>query len=159
MFDPASIGAALTSAKVILELLRNANDAQLAIKISSEVANVQGRLIDVQQQALALQLENQQLRSEIEKFHSYAFHHSVNWRLLPDGSEDGPFCPVCVSEGLDMRLILRGVVDQTKEFLHLQCPKSHLAGVGIEGPVGRGRELSYPIPKELVPENRYFVRP
>jgi hypothetical protein len=51
MFDPTSITAALGSAKVIIDLLKNANDAQLAMKISSEVANLQGRLIDVQQQA------------------------------------------------------------------------------------------------------------
>ena len=55
MFDPASIVAALTSARNILDLAKNANDAHLAMKISSEVANVQGRLIDVQQQTLALQ--------------------------------------------------------------------------------------------------------
>ncbi len=159
MFDPASISAALGSAKAILDLLKGANDAQLAIKISGEVANVQGRLIDVQQQALALQAENQQLRGEIEKFRSSSFHHSVNWRLLVDGSEDGPFCPVCAGEGVDMRLTLRGVVDQTGPMWHLQCPKTHKVGVGAEGIMGKGRELSYPIPKELVPENRYFLRP
>jgi hypothetical protein len=42
MFDPASIGAALTSTRTIIDLLRNANDAQLAMKISSEVANLRG---------------------------------------------------------------------------------------------------------------------
>jgi hypothetical protein len=67
MFDLATINAALTSAKVILDLARNANDAQLAMKISTEVANVQGKLIDVQQQALALQDENQSLREEVRK--------------------------------------------------------------------------------------------
>ena len=65
MIDPTSIGAALASAKTIIDLLRNANDAQLALKISGEVANLQGRLIDVQQQALALQNENQNLHDEI----------------------------------------------------------------------------------------------
>jgi hypothetical protein len=159
MFDPTSIGAALTSAKAILELLRNANDAQLAIKISSEVANVQGRLIEVQQQALALQLENRQLRAEIDKVRSSVFHHSANWRVLPDGSEDGPFCPVCAGEGVEMRLTLRGVVDQTGSVWHSQCPKSHLVGVGMEGLVGRGREPVYAIPKDLVPPNRYFLTP
>jgi len=158
MFDPASIGAALTSAKAILELLRNANDAQLAIKISSEVANVQGRLIDVQQQALALQVENQQLRAEIDRFQSSIFHHSANWRVLPDGSEDGPFCPVCAGEGVDMRLALRDHVEQSGALWHLQCPKSHLAGVGMQGISGRGREISYAIPKELIPPDRYFLR-
>lgn len=67
MFDPASITAALGSAKAILELVKSAKDAKLAIGITSEVANVQGRLIDVQQQALALQNENQELRDEVRR--------------------------------------------------------------------------------------------
>jgi uncharacterized coiled-coil DUF342 family protein len=67
MFDPASISAALASAKTILDLLKNANDAQLALRISGEIANLQGKLIDVQQQALALQNENQSLRDEIRQ--------------------------------------------------------------------------------------------
>jgi len=158
MFDPNSITAALGSAKIILDLLRNANDAQLAMKISFEVANLQGRLIDVQQQALALQTENQTLHAEIEKVRLSVFHHSVNWRVLADGSEDGPFCPVCAGEGVNMRLTLCGVVDQTGPLWHLECPKSHRAGVGTEGYRGRGRELSYAVPKELVGENRYFLR-
>jgi hypothetical protein len=116
MFDPASISAALGSAKVILDLLKNANDAQLAIKISTEVANVQGRLIDVQQQALALQNENQDLRDEIRKMkrdieeeNSFTFLHGVYWKTfdvltLEEDEEgnrmhatrwDGPFCPLC----------------------------------------------------------------
>jgi septal ring factor EnvC (AmiA/AmiB activator) len=70
MFEPASIGAALTSAKTIVDLLRNANDAQLAMKISSEVANLKGRLIDVQQQTLALQNKNQDLRGEISQLNA-----------------------------------------------------------------------------------------
>jgi|SRR5271154_3455448 len=104
MFDPASFSAALSSVKTILDLLKNANDAQLALKIGSEVANVQGQLIDVQEQALAIQTDNQ-LRAEIEKYRSYVQHHSVVWRLRPDGKEDGPFCPACVGEGRDMPLI------------------------------------------------------
>lgn len=159
MFDPTGISAALGSAKAILDLAKGANDAQLAIRISGEVANVQGRLIDVQQQALTLQTENQQLRAEIEKLRSSIFHHSVNWRVRSDASEDGPFCPVCSGQGLDMRLILRGIVDQTGPVWYLQCPKSHLAGVGLEGIQGKGRELSYVIPKALIPENQYYLHP
>jgi hypothetical protein len=157
MFDPAAMGAALGSLKAIADLLRNANDAQLALKISSEVAEVQGKLLDVQQQALALQAENQQLRSENEKFRTYVFHHSVNWRKLPDGSEDGPFCPTCVSEGKDRRLILKDHVDQTQAFWYLYCPTSHVGSSAVRD-LSRGREPSYAVPKELVPENRYFVR-
>src|ERR1035441_10682055 len=88
MFDPASIGGALSSAKVILDLLKNANDAQLAMKISTEVANVQGRLIDVQQQALALQNETQDLRDEIRQLKT----------KLAETVEAEP-CPSCLRKG------------------------------------------------------------
>jgi hypothetical protein len=98
MFDPATVGGALTSLKTIVDLVKGANDTQLAMRVSSEVIEAQGKLFDIQREALALQQENQQLRAEIEKFRSARFHHSVNWRIVADGSEDGPFCPVCASK-------------------------------------------------------------
>jgi hypothetical protein len=121
MFDPSTIGAALTSAKAILDLLRNANDAQFALKISTEVVHLQSQLLTVQQQALALQNENQNLRDEIrqvkrarEEENSFQFLHGVYWKtsLFAPSDEDedeedehghpigrthweGPFCPLC----------------------------------------------------------------
>jgi hypothetical protein len=159
MFDASSISAALGSAKAILELVKSAKDAQLAMRISSEVANVQGKLIDVQQQALALQQENQQLRAEIENSRSHVQHHSVSWRLRPDGTEDGPFCPVCVGEGRDMRLILVPHVDQTREHFHLYCPKGHAGVADKNRPFHSPKpDPHYVIPKELIPDNYFFVR-
>jgi hypothetical protein len=110
------------------------------------------------EQALGLQDENQKIRAELDRPRSTTFHHSVDWRVLPDGGQDGPFCPVCAGDGVEMRLVLRRVVDQTGPLLHFECPKSHLAGIGIEGYRGRGRELTYAIPKELIVSDRYFVR-
>jgi hypothetical protein len=148
MFDPATMGAALASLKTIVDLMRNANDAQLSLKISGEVAQVQGRLLDVQQQALTLHFENERLRAENEKLRSRVFHHSVNWRILLDGTEDGPFCPICASEGRDMRLAMsRGIpLDQT--VWHFVCPPDHV-------PTSGGRQHYYAVPKALVPEGRY----
>ncbi len=123
MFDPASISAALGSAKTILDLLKNANDAQLALRISSEIANVQGKLIDVQQQALDLQQENHQLRGEIERSRSYRQHHSVIWKLLREGEKDGPYCPACLGEGREMRLVLRKHVDQSGKHRLTRIPR------------------------------------
>jgi len=126
MFDPASITAALGSAKVILDLLRNANDAQLAVAISREVGQLQSQLLSVQQQALSLQNENQGLRDEIRQIkqavedeNSFQFTHGVYWKtsdvLSLDQDEegnrirawywDGPFCPLCKDvHGKAMRL-------------------------------------------------------
>jgi len=116
MFDPATMGAALASLKTIIDLMRNANDAQLTLKISSEIAQVQGKLLDVQQQALTLQVENQQLRDEIRQLKASAedekvfqFMHGVYWKTYDvlslredeNGNRitelhwDGPFCPTC----------------------------------------------------------------
>jgi len=116
MFDPASINAALASAKVILDLLRNTNDPQLAIAISREVGQLQSQLLSVQQQALSLQNENQELRGEIRQIkqaiedeNSFQFTHGVCWKTsdilsLDEDEEgnritawywDGLFCPLC----------------------------------------------------------------
>jgi len=88
MFDPATISAALTSARAIVDLLKNANDAQLAMKISSEVANLQSRLIDVQQQAMSLQNENHDLRDQIRQLNAQ----------LTETAEADP-CPSCRKKG------------------------------------------------------------
>jgi hypothetical protein len=154
MHDLASIYAALGSAKTIVELVKNANDAQLTVKVASEVLNLQGKLMDVQQQALEIQTDNQQLRAEIEKFRSYVHHHSVTWRVRPDGTQDGPFCPICNGEGRDMRLSPLPHVDQSQVWM-LWCPKGHVKS-GERLHTGRAKvEPTYRVPKDQVAEN-YF---
>lgn len=157
MYDTATIGAAITSVRAIFDLLKNANDAQLAMRISSEVAQVQSSLLEVQQQALSLQTENQNLRNEVARFKTYTHHHSVGWRVRSDGTEDGPFCPTCIAEGRDMRLILRDHVDQTKEFFYVHCPRSHFGKSEVRD-LGRGKEPSFAVPKHLVANDYFFVK-
>lgn len=157
--DVQSISAALASVRAIYDLLKNVKDAQIAMGISSEVANVQGRLLDVQQQALAIQNENQELRAEVAKFRSYVQHHSVIWRRRPDETEDGPFCPVCNGEGRDMRLILRPYVDQSTGRYYMYCPRLHAGKADKVAPfIGASPEPIYEIPAELVPKD-YFSLP
>ena len=88
MADLASIGAALGSLKTIVELLKNAQDAQLAMKISVELGNIQGRLIDAQQQTLAVQNENQAQREEINQLKAN----------LAETVQAEP-CPRCLKKG------------------------------------------------------------
>lgn len=158
VFDPMSISAALSSTKAILDILRNANDVQLAIKINAEVVNVQGKLIDVQQQILAIQEETQQLRSELTHLKSYDQRHSVMWRKRPDQDEDGPFCPACLGEGREMHLIpapdMNG--DANNTFWLVYCPKGH-ANQKAHFNIGHMpiTEPIYRIPKEMIPNNRF----
>lgn len=159
MADLASIGAALGGLKTIWELAKNAQDAQLAMKISAEIGNIQGQLIDVQQQTLAIQQENQQLRGELQKLRSYKHHHSVMWRHRADGTEDGPFCPICVSEGREMPLTIVPGSGQTNDSWLLYCPRGH----GQPGTPNRSLlpvpGPSYRVPKNLMPENYFYVPP
>jgi hypothetical protein len=154
--DITGISAALGSLKTVYDLLKNANDAQLAMKVSAEIANVQARLLDAQQQALAIQEDNQALRTELEKYKTFTHHHSVMWRIRPDGKEDGPFCPACNAERVDMRLTLVPQADQSRDYWLAWCPKQHVdprhkpqAWVGVR------QEATYRVPKNLVAEN-YF---
>jgi hypothetical protein len=112
MFDPATMSAALTSIKALLDLARGANDAQLAMRISTEVANLQGKLIEVQQQALELQAENQRLRAEIASFNddrefraTLVFHLDGSYRREgPQGEER--YCSACLDDdGKRIRLV------------------------------------------------------
>jgi hypothetical protein len=142
----------LASATTNLEIKRQSDEALEMIFEAKQ------KYFDLQEDYFELGRQNRELKAELEKTKSYVFHHSVNWRVCPDGTEDGPFCPVCASEGPDMRLMLHAGVDQTGEVLHMFCPKSHIA-LGEVRDFTRGKEPSYSIPKGLVPESRYFVRP
>jgi hypothetical protein len=156
------IVAGMSAIKTAWELARALRDAAKAGSLGPDefagrISEVYDYISDSKEAVFDNQEKLRELQAEIERFKTYAFHHSVNWRVLPDGTEDGPFCPTCVSEGVDMRLQLRDHVDQSGALLHVQCPKSHFEVGSIRDP-GRGREPAYAIPKELVPENRYFLR-
>jgi|SRR5271165_6067662 len=156
MFDPLTISSALSSTKTIYDLLKGASDTHLALKVSSEVANIQGKLIDVQQQTLTIQQENQELRSQLNKFKTFKHHHSVMWRINEDGTEDGPFCPPCNAEGRDTRLGIVPHADQTRDYWILYCPKGHLdPRAKQQGWTPPKQEPTYRLPKTLLPED-YF---
>lgn len=149
LLDPLGITSALSSLKAILDLAKSANDAQLAMKISSEVIEAQSKLFTTQQQALAIFAENRELHKELEKYKIFDFHHSVHWKTRPEEAQDGPFCPVCLAEGIEMRLHLRSPhVDG--RHLNFQCPKVH-PGPNTREPNG----ATYTIPRELITPDRY----
>jgi hypothetical protein len=155
------IASGLSALKAAADLARTLRDAAKAGSLKPDefagrIAEVYDYIGDSKEAVLNAQESLSQLRAENERLKAYVFHHSVNWRTLPNGTEDGPFCPSCVSEGVDMRLLLNPVVDQTGPVLHFQCPKSHFEGGAIRD-YSRGREPSYAIPKELIPENRYII--
>jgi hypothetical protein len=88
MADLGSIGVALGSVKTLFDLAKSAQDVHLAMKINTEVANIQGQLIDVQQKTLALQSENQTQRDEINQLKAQ----------LAETAEFDP-CPRCRKKG------------------------------------------------------------
>jgi hypothetical protein len=153
MADLSSIGAALASVKTLWELAKSAKDAQLAMKISAEVGNIQGQLIDVQQQILTIQQDNQILRHELDLIRDYQQHDSVVWRRKPESFEDGPFCPVCLSDGRETRLVVNPDLPPNPALFNLYCPKAH-----HESPhrLSKAPGPYFTVPRHLVPENYFF---
>jgi hypothetical protein len=151
-----TIATGLSALKAAADLVRALRDAAKAGSLKPDefagrIAEVYDYITDSKEAVLCTEEEISQLKAENERLKTFVFHHSVSWRTLADGTEDGPFCPVCLGEGVNMRLALNATGDQTGGVLYFRCPKTHV-------PPGKGREPSYPVPKELVPENRYFVR-
>src|ERR1700749_2145399 len=104
MPDLVTVVAAFGSVNAIRELAKDAFDPQVTAKIRAELADIHAELTDVNKQVLMIQEENKRLLEEMKKLLSYKLHHSVMWRERGDGTEDGPFCPVCTSDGLEMPL-------------------------------------------------------
>jgi hypothetical protein len=153
MADFGGIGIALSGLKTMLDLSKNVHDGHIARKISEEVANIQGQLIDVQQQALQIQQANQNLQRELDVIRSYKQHDSVIWRQNPDGSEEGPFCPVCISDSRETRLLINPDYPPNPDFFSLYCPKAH-----HESPhrLSKAPGPYFNVPKNLIPENYFF---
>jgi hypothetical protein len=66
MIDLASFSAALGSAKVVLEIGRSINDANVSRQVVSAIIDPKYKLLDVQGAALQLQEENQNLRKQLD---------------------------------------------------------------------------------------------
>src|SRR5712691_4217749 len=98
------VASGLTALGTAVDLTRALRDAAKAGSIRADefvgrVAEIYDYIIDSKDALFTAQTRISELQSEINEVKSYVFHHSVCWRTLPDGSEDGPFCPVCVGEG------------------------------------------------------------
>jgi hypothetical protein len=153
MADLSSLSAALASVKTLWDLAKGTTDAQLAMKISAEVGNIQGQLIDVQQQILTIQQDNQTLHRELDLIRDYKQHDSVVWRRSPEGFEDGPFCPVCLSDGRETRLVVNPDFRPNPGLFNLYCPKAHHAS---PHPLSKAPGPYFTVPRHLIPENYFF---
>ena len=120
--DIAAFGAlssALASLKTIIDIAKSVNNQQL----NSAVLDVQAKLIDVQQRLVeaneenaALKEENHQLKSAVELEKRVVFHDQAYWKKLDDGTEEGPFCPGCWTEGKLHRSQINSVESGVVEF-------------------------------------------
>jgi hypothetical protein len=113
----AAMVTALSSVKKLLELVREVEDQKIKAEINTAIADVQEQLIDTQQQILTLRDENRTLREEtlslnqqIQLNVGVLFHDESYWKKKSDGSESGPYCPLC--RGNSQKLI-RPVQDMT----------------------------------------------
>jgi hypothetical protein len=91
---------AIASATALLEGIKKARE--VAKRVNN--AEMQGVLLDAQEQALALKeevlalrTENQQLREQITQQHDVYFEDSAYWTRTESG-RDGPYCSLCYED-------------------------------------------------------------
>lgn len=97
MVDISALGAALSSLKVLYDLAKNANDASLATKISAAVADLQGRILDVQIQAQGLLEENIKLKEQVAELQA-ALKQKEEMKFAKGAyytTDSGPYCQHC----------------------------------------------------------------
>ncbi len=146
------IGQGLSAIKTAVELTRSLRDAAKSgtvshVEIAGRIAEVYDYIADAKEALLDAKETIFELQGQVAKNRQYSFHDSVTWKQQSDG-EDGPYCPICEATGLEMRLPLNTVVDQTGDVFHMECPQPH-GGNGI------GRPPHYKVPKSLIPAGRY----
>lgn len=72
------------------------------IEIQGLISDGRNALIDAQEQLLeknraifALEQDNRKLQEELSRRQQGRVHDNAAWKVLPDDSEEGPYCPNC----------------------------------------------------------------
>ena len=142
-----AVTAALTALKALMGIAKDVNN----IELNQRIIELQQKLLDIQTDYGSLFDENRLLKDEIQSAKAYALHHSVVWKSRSDGSQIGPFCPICHGEnGKEMPLQFRGPLGTDEAVLLFTCPVQHVAP-------GAGRNATYRVPAACVPEDRYTL--
>jgi hypothetical protein len=125
--DITVITGALTSIKTILDISKTLQDQKIVSAINSAVADVQVKLIEAQQQIMAVQDENRTLKDKLAELQDnkaleamVTFHDAAYWKKREDGKEDGPYCPSCWD--LSRKLVVPAVSDSDGRRAILFCP-------------------------------------
>jgi hypothetical protein len=119
----ATISSLLVSLKALVGMAKDVND----VEFNGKVIEIQQKVLDLQAKFAELQSENEVVRRE----------NQAQWNRNDDGSEDGPFCPSCWTDGLlhrgQVMEVDKGVVEfcckRHKNFHHYYVPE-HLVKVG-----------------------------
>jgi hypothetical protein len=144
--DITVITGALTSIKTILDISKTLQDQKIVSAINSAVADVQVKLIEAQQQIMAVQDENRSLKETLAEVHDHkslealvSFHDAAYWKKREDGKEDGPYCPSCWD--LNRKLVVPAISDSNGRVALLFC-SHHSAPRRFSVPVHLVRHLN-----------------
>jgi hypothetical protein len=124
--DPAITGGGIAAVSGLLNVLKSitgiAKDVN-SVELNRQISEFQMKVFEVQEKLMALQDENMHLREENRHLKAEAdvrgrvvFHDHANWKRLDDGTEEGPFCPTCWTEGKLQRPHISYVDDGEVQF-------------------------------------------
>jgi hypothetical protein len=144
MFDASNLTAALTAIGSLIGLAGKAD----TVEFNQKIIEVQKGLIATQVDFLKLIEENVRLKADLENGKMWEFHHSVSWKKLPGGTEEGPYCPACRADRREMPLTMRGLHVSNPDVFLFSCSVDH-------GQSRQPRGGLFQIPKNLIKEDRY----
>jgi hypothetical protein len=136
----ATISSLLVSLKALVGMAKDVNDVEFngkVIEIQQKVLDLQAKFAELQSENEVVRRENQELKDASDLAKRVIFHDHAQWNRNDDGSEDGPFCPSCWTDGLlhrgQVMEVDKGVVEfcckRHKNFHHYYVPE-HLVKVG-----------------------------
>jgi len=107
----AAVSGLLNVLKEVTGIAKGVNSGEL----NSRIADMQLKVLDVQEKLLALQADNfrlteanRKLQSDADRRGCVVFLDHAQWEKNEDGTEDGPFCPSCWSgDGILHRAAIR----------------------------------------------------
>jgi regulator of replication initiation timing len=114
-----AVSGLLNVLKTITGIAKDVNNVELNRQISEiqmKVFEVQEKLMSLQDENMRLRDENGQLKASAELQNRVVFHDHANWERLDNGSEEGPFCPSCWTDGKLRRAQINQVYDGEVQF-------------------------------------------
>jgi hypothetical protein len=98
MVELTALTAAFTTVKALIDLASKGKDLEMQrnlLGIYEKLGDLRQQFHEMQEANFKIQDENRQLAAQLTKKQQGRKHDNAVWKVLGDGTEEGPYCPNC----------------------------------------------------------------